>query len=164
MNRQPIIITVGISLILSLIAIALSIFAISKESNFITSKSQLTTTTSKSADKFILQNGVYSDGPIGYPHYFVIIDNVGNGTITGTVNFLYEDGQTSVVFSFNATPIEGYLNIKVNKIPQIGSASENPSNVPTVISATYSSNYIDLGECLTYLHFASSNSDCQFHK
>jgi hypothetical protein len=72
-----------------------------------------------------------------------------DGTISGSVSFLYQDGQTSPVFSFS-----GPTNS--------GTATLTPSSGGSPISITYSKKQMQLGECTGYLKFASSLAQCTF--
>jgi len=46
-------------------------------------------------------SGVYVNGHSGVPHYYVTLENRGNGVVRGSMDYLYQDGQTSVIFTFN---------------------------------------------------------------
>jgi hypothetical protein len=107
-------------------------------------------------------SGTYSDGPQGTPHYFVVMTTAAAGTLSGSLQFLYQDGQTSAVFTFSGTWQSGTATLDPQSIPQNGSASQNPSTVPSAISITYDQTGLQLGECLQYMHFANSMSDCSF--
>jgi hypothetical protein len=110
-----------------------------------------------------LPDGIYVDGGEGTPHYFISLKNGTGGGISGSVAFLYQDGQTSVVFTFDGTVQSGVATLHPISIPQNGgSASQNPATVPSVLSATLGSKSIALGECTSYLHFTESLAQCQF--
>lgn len=113
--------------------------------------------------------GVYREGKPDEPNYYVSIIDHGRGNVTGSMNFEYQDGQTSVVFTFNGVdqPVgvsstREVLTLTPTLIPQGGAASQVPSSVPSAISASYSSSTISFGECSEYLHFASTLDDCKF--
>ena len=58
------------------------------------------------------------------------------GSLTGSVNFLYQDGQTSVVFTFDGT-VQGLIaTLTPTQVPQDGAASQPMGTVPTAISAS----------------------------
>jgi len=112
-----------------------------------------------------LPNGTYREGTstqTTFPGYFISLLTRTDGTVTGSVDFSYEDGQTSVVFTFTGTGQDGVLTLMPNSVPQNGSAAQNPNSVPSAIAATYGGGSINLGECTQYLHFAMSNADCLF--
>jgi hypothetical protein len=107
----------------------------------------VTTTTSPLAA--LLPSGIYLDGGPGTPHYYISLSSdQGNGTISGSLSFLYQDGQTSPVFSFTG-------------LTNSGTATLTPSS-DSPISATYSTKQLQLGECTQYLKFARSLSQCTF--
>jgi len=107
--------------------------------------------------------GVYVDGPPGTPHYYLSVGQAPDGSLSGALHFLYQDGQTSVVFTFTGTVSGDAGTLKPVTIPQdAGSASQDPSTVPGAVSATFGGNTVLLGECTAYLHFATSLQDCTF--
>jgi len=106
------------------------------------------------------QNGTYSDGT--EVNYFVSLTSQASGTLDGSVQFAYQDGQTSVVFTFTGTWQDGIATLTPGSIPQTGSASQDPATVPSTISMQYAQSSLDLGECTAYLHFVESESQCQF--
>lgn len=109
-----------------------------------------------------LKNGIYVNGQQGTPHYFISLASNGDN-LSGSVDFLYQDGQTSVVFTFSGTLQNAVATIHPIDIPQnSGSASQEASSVPSAISATVGENSIALGECPAYLHFVQSMAQCQF--
>lgn len=110
----------------------------------------------------LVPNGIYSGGSPGTPHYFVSLTNGSGGGVTGSVNFLYQDGQTSVVFTFNGTVQADVATLHPTSVPQVGSASQAPTTMPSYISAGLDRNSISLGECTGYLYFDQSLSQCTF--
>ena len=109
-----------------------------------------------------LKNGIYVNGEQGTPHYFISLASSGDN-LSGSVDFLYQDGQTSVVFTFSGTLQNAVATLHPIDIPQnSGSASQEASSVPSAISATVGENSIALGECPAYLHFVQSMAQCQF--
>jgi hypothetical protein len=97
----------------------------------------------------VLPSGIYLDGGSGTPHYYVALTSQPNGSISGAISFLYQDGQTSPVFSFS-----GPTNS--------GTATLTPSTGGNPISLTYSANQMQFGECTQYLKFATSLAQCTF--
>jgi hypothetical protein len=111
----------------------------------------------------LIPNGIYTGGSPGTPHYFVSLTNGSSGGIAGSVNFLYQDGQTSVVFTFDGTVQAGVATLHPTAVPQGGgSASQAPATIPSSLSATLNRNSVSLGECTSYLHFAQSLAQCNF--
>jgi hypothetical protein len=114
-------------------------------------------------------SGVYADGASGQPHYFVAITYLRTGQLQGTMDFVYQDGQTSVVFTFQGSSQQlrvgadvAVLTLVPSVVPQNGSASQQPSSVPTALSVVYQSKALDFGECSNYLHFVPSLAGCHF--
>lgn len=108
----------------------------------------VTTAASPQAD---LPNGIYVDGGSGTPHYFVELTTGANGLVNGALSYVYQDGQTSAVFSFNGTPGSGAGNLTTS------------SGDPAQVSFTYDLKTFQLGECGRYLTKATSNADCTFN-
>jgi cytoskeletal protein RodZ len=109
-----------------------------------------------------LASGTYANGGVGTPHYYVTITGNPSGVVTGSVSYLYQDGQSSVVFTFDGTSENGTATLRPVSVPQGGSASQDPSTVPSRFSATYGQREMNLGECTQYLHFARSLAECGF--
>jgi hypothetical protein len=95
-----------------------------------------------------LPSGIYIDGAQGTPHYFIALTTKDDGTFLGTVSFLAQDGQTSAAFTFTATTQSSVATLT--------------TSMGTIITATFGSKAIDLGECTQYLSFAQSNAQCSF--
>lgn len=125
----------------------------------------VTPTTTIPLPSPVAQTGIYVDGGQGTPHYILALNNGSNGKVSGSVDFLYQDGQTSVVFTFVGT-LSGagtLATLTPISVPQNnGSASQTPGSIPSQISATLSQGYINLGECTGYLHFVQSEAACGF--
>jgi HAAS domain-containing protein len=117
----------------------------------------------------IVPNGIY-DSDVGgtVPHYFMSLTNGPAGNLSGSVNFAYQDGQTSVVFTFAGTVEGTEATLTPTTVPQGGgSASQDPSSIPSTISlglgVGVSRGYVlTLGECANYLHFVQSVGQCDF--
>jgi hypothetical protein len=109
-----------------------------------------------------LPSGIYANGAPGTPHYYLSLTGASNGSVTGSVSFLYQDGQSSVVITFDGTSQNGTALLHPTSVPQNGSASQNPATVPAAISANYGQESITLGECPSYLHFVQSMTQCTF--
>jgi hypothetical protein len=113
-------------------------------------KAPTTPTTSPSSPIVTtLPSGIYTDGPQGTPHYFITLTSQADGTLSGTVTFLAQDGNTPTAFTFTGTTQSGVATLT----PSVGSA----------ITAPYSNGQIMLGGCTSYLQFAQSNADCTFN-
>jgi hypothetical protein len=110
-----------------------------------------------------IPSGTYvSSSAAGYPHYYLVATSSATGNITGSVNFVYQDGQTSVVFTFEGISQNGSALLHPTLIPQTGEAAQSPSTVPGAISATYGQGAVQLGECPSYLHNVQSMTQCTF--
>jgi len=96
-----------------------------------------------------LPSGIYLDGGSGTPHYYVSLTTQSDGTISGSLSYLYQDGQTSAVFSFSGSA-------------NSGTAALTPSSGGGPISLTYSAKQMQFGECTQYLKFAQSMAQCTF--
>jgi hypothetical protein len=113
------------------------------------------------------RSGVYLNGPVGQPHYAVSLTTQSNGTLRGALDYVYQDGQTSVIFTFkgfaqaaDASPLVGLATVEPVVIPQSGSAVVS-GTPPSAISVTYGSKGLSFGECSSYLQ-VSSLAQCQF--
>lgn len=101
----------------------------------------------------LLPSGIYVAGTYGPPHYFVALTTKSDGTLTGNVSYVAQDGQTSTDFTFTATTQSRIATLK-------SSGGRVPDG--TLITATYSPLELDMGDCTTYLPLAASNADCAF--
>lgn len=97
-----------------------------------------------------LPSGVYANGVDGTPHYFMSLTTQPDGTLSGSVSFLYQDGQTKVVFTFAGTS-------------QADTATLTPGDGGAPMSMTFGPKTLQLGECSTYLQFVQSLSQCTFN-
>jgi hypothetical protein len=118
------------------------------------SSTTLPPTTTTAALGTAPMSGDYVDGADGTPHYFVTLSAQPNGSLTGSVQFLAQDGNTNVAFSFSGTWRAGVAILT----PGGGTAQ----NVPSSISMPFSSSGLSLGGCTGYLQFATSQASCQF--
>ncbi|MGD1013563.1 MAG: hypothetical protein ABR963_04130 [Acidimicrobiales bacterium] len=111
--------------------------------------------------------GVYVSGSLDQPHYFVTLHEK-DDQVHGALGFVYQDGQTSVVFTFTGT------GAPLGKHPQRGLmvAATTPvmgttpnilsSKIPSSISVFYDSTSLAFGECADYLDVPSL-ARCVFH-
>jgi hypothetical protein len=124
------------------------------------------TTTTPAAP--MVPSGIYDSDVVGdVPHYFISLTNGSAGNLTGAVMFVYQDGQTSVVFTFAGTVQGTEATLTPTAVPQGVGVSQDPSTIPSAISmslgAGLSRGYVlTLGECGSYLHFVQSMSQCDF--
>lgn len=110
--------------------------------------------------------GIYMSGALGQPHYYVAVTNDGTDLVRGALGYVYQDGQTSVVFTFrgtssslNRTKVGGVMIVTTSVV-----AKRSPlltSSVPATISVTYGSTSLDVGECGDYLE-VTSLAGCHF--
>jgi len=96
-----------------------------------------------------LPSGIYVNGAQGTAHYFITLTTASDGTLSGTVSYLYQDGHNFQVFAFTATTHTGTVKITV------GSQTE-------ALSATYGVRTLTLDGCLSYLGLAQSVAECTF--
>jgi hypothetical protein len=105
-------------------------------------------TTAGSAVKD-LPSGVYVDGRPGTHHYFITLTTQSDGTLSGTVSFLYQDGHTFQVFAFTGTT-------------QSGTVTLNLGTTQGAVSGTYGNQTLTLTDCLTYLGLVQLVENCTF--
>jgi hypothetical protein len=106
-----------------------------------------------------LRSGIYVNDVQGTPHYFVSLTNGSGGAVSGEVDFLFQDGQTEVAFTFTGTIRNGMLTMypaNVQNDPRI------VSGVPSVLSAVLDPGAFGLGGCTGYLPFVESLAECSF--
>ena len=97
-----------------------------------------------------LPTGVYVDGRPGTPHYFITLTTHSDGTLSGTVSFLYKDGHTFQVFAFTGTTQPGTLTL------DLGSSTHG------AVPGTYGNQTLTLTDCLTYLGLVQTVENCTF--
>ncbi len=117
--------------------------------------------TSGGANSPTLRSGIYNAGTPATPHYFLSLTVSSGGSIKGSLQFIYEDGQTVVVLPFSGTVQSGVATLKPSTVPQAAGSNIDAFNVPSSISATYTKSDFRLGECSTYLPVPSL-ADCSF--
>jgi hypothetical protein len=116
--------------------------------------------------------GIFTDGSEGRPYYFISLfgsgDSVGGSTprpVEGSLDFLYQDGQSSVVFTFDGTWSGTNLTMHPTSFPKAGSAVIRTGSVPQTIQATTISDLlgvIRLPNCSSYLRLATTTQQCEF--
>ena len=112
------------------------------------------------------RSGLYVNGPTDEPHYVLALDAHGQGRVSGSLDYVYQDGQTSVVFTFkgtsatsNSSPLVGLMTLQPILVPASDSTS-SPAP-PSALSAVYGAKGLSLGECSAYLQ-VTSLAQCQF--
>jgi len=108
-----------------------------------------------------LLSGNYVGGPRGTPHYFITLTVASDGSFAGSVQYVFQDGQTAVVIPFTGSAQSGVATLNVGQIPNTGRSWLTATNAPSSISATYTSSSLNLGECASYLS-VQSLSQCDF--
>lgn len=107
-----------------------------------------------------LRSGLYIDGLIGTPNYFVSLEVSPGGVVTGAIDSIYQDGQTAVALTFLGTAQDNVANLNVI----YSNAPNETTTGPSAISFTWGSKGIRFGECAEYLapqgQFAPT---CTFH-
>jgi hypothetical protein len=107
--------------------------------------------------------GIYVDGQLDEPHYFVVFNSEAQGMLGGAVDYEYQDGQTAVAFTFNGTMNGSVLTLyPTNVQTQPAGEFQITAAVPSVISATGDHGGFTLGQCGQYLPAAQSMADCDF--
>jgi hypothetical protein len=108
------------------------------------------TTSTTAAPLSLPAGGTYTNGPTGTPHTYFVLSVETNGAVSGTVNYLYQDGSSRPEFSFAGTASGGQA--------QLTSLGGGPGH----FSATYTATTFVLGGCTSYLRFVASASQCTF--
>lgn len=111
--------------------------------------SQATTTTS-SEPQLVLADGTYVNGPVSQPHTEISWTNESGSSVTGSVDFVFQDGRTSQEFQFSGTASAGRATLTTT--------GGGPGN----ISATYSTSSLTMTGCTSYLLYTSSQTMCVF--
>jgi len=113
-----------------------------------------------STDGVDLVPGIYSDGPNGQPHFYVIIDHVRGQQFTGSMNIRYEDGQAAVLFDFVAQGVRSDATARATTVAE-PPPDELTARPPSSMSVTVGMGQIAFGECSSYLQ-VQSPSECRF--
>jgi len=139
-----------VALVLSVTATTISVIALTQQPATVLTSNGLAS----------LRSGIYTDGELNTPNYFVSLEVSPDGAISGAIDFIYQDGQTAVALTFLGSGQDNIANVNV--------IYSTPANVdparPAAISFTWGANEIRLGECGSYLaqqgQFAPT---CNFH-
>jgi hypothetical protein len=97
----------------------------------------------------LLAGGTYTDGPVGTPHYELVVVARTDGTIGADLRFVYQDGRVGPVLSFSAPNRAG-------AVPAIVTAGQG------TVSPVLSAGQVELTECTANLQFAHSAAACRF--
>ena len=146
-HRKPIVLGAFGAVAIGTVTLAVVLLSGSSNTHKPTPPTTIVSTSSQAAQD--LPSGTYVSGPEGTAHYFISLTTSSTGDLKGTVSFLAQDGQTPTAFTFSGTT-------------QATVATLTPSSGPPTIAALFGSQQITLGECTTYLQFATSNADCDF--
>jgi|GEM_PF-4471984 len=83
-----------------------------------------------------------------------------DGSITGNVDYLYQDGKTDVALTFIGAGQDNIANLQAT----YSNAPNQPGQGPSAITMTWSSNKIQMGDCDFYLQQDHpNNSGCYFN-
>lgn len=116
----------------------------------ITSVPNTTSSTPSTAPATLPASGTYADGPTGSPHTYVVLAVQATGAVSGTVNYVYQDGTSKPEFSFTGTASGGQARLT------------SQGGGPGQFNATYSGSTLVLGGCTAYLRFVAAASQCNF--
>jgi DNA-directed RNA polymerase specialized sigma24 family protein len=114
--------------------------------------SQVLLVVSSGPPPSVIPTGVYSDGSRGYPYYFITLESQGGYQFSGAVNFLYQNGQTSVVFTFDGTANGGNVTLHPTTDPGAGSELQTEATLPSDIC-------LDIAVRLCLRHHRSRRAD-----
>ena len=118
-------------------AIAIVVGALGLAACGSSSPSSTTTTTTVIAPASALATGAYAPaGASGTPHYVLTISSAENTSFGGAMNFVYQDGKTSVVFDFSGK-VTGQRTVATpTKVATSGSGTQTVSRVPSLRSTS----------------------------
>jgi hypothetical protein len=93
----------------------------------------------------------------------VSLTDSSNNQVSGSVDFLYQDGQTGVAFTVTGSIHNGVMTLySANVQTATPGTMSLARNVPSVISAALDPDAFDLGECSSYLSVVQSLAECRF--
>lgn len=113
----------------------------------------------------VAPTGIYVDGHRGEPQYFVAFNAGSGGEVGGAVDYLYQDGQTEVAFTFVGV-LTG--SGEVATLTPVAVPRQKPQDLqlttalPPSISAVLSPNSISLGGCVAFLPAVATRAGCTF--
>jgi hypothetical protein len=105
-----------------------------------------TTTTTTATN--VPQSGSYVNGASDVPHYVLQLNADPNGSLSGTMTFIFQDGTSSEVFTFTGQA----SGTSATLTPSTGSP----------ITMTFSSGQVQLQDCTAYLQYATEATQCTF--
>jgi hypothetical protein len=100
----------------------------------------------------VIPTGYYVSGSPGTPHYFMLVSSSHGDSISGTLAFVGQDGQTGFTQTFLGTLSDGTATLNFSQAGTRTAQVEAQSRPPT----------ISLGACTAYLQFATSLTECSF--
>ncbi|MDX6256293.1 MAG: eukaryotic-like serine/threonine-protein kinase [Frankiales bacterium] len=99
----------------------------------------------------LLNTGVYADGPVGTPHYYVLLRRGTDNTLSGTLAFIAQNGTTGDLRTFTGSPEQaGAVTITYN------------DGTLDLINDLGKGESFELSGCLGYLTEAKTRPDCTF--
>lgn len=110
-----------------------------------------------------IPTGVYLQGRQGTPRYFITLDAKGGYQFSGSLNFLYQDGQTAVVFNFNGSAFGG--SGQITPTQKGDGSSLLTSTLPSSIGLNYVrdiTGFIELSGCNAFLEYVDGSGPCDF--
>lgn len=114
-----------------------------------TSSIPFVTTTTAAPGSTPLPVGQYFNAPSGGPRYDLSVTSARGDQVSGQLSFIYQDGRTSPVFSFQGT-------VAANE-PFLLHTSPAMTAYAVVSKGT-----VSLVDCNNYLQYASSSAACLF--
>jgi len=112
-------------------------------------------------------SGVYADGAADRPHYVVVLTDADQGRIRGAMDYEYQDGQTTVVFTFRGTSQARHAGaasgvLTLEPVVTIAHSSAQLSRPPPpAFAVTYGHGTLQFGECAAYLR-VTTLAGCAF--
>jgi hypothetical protein len=101
----------------------------------------------------VIPTGYYVSGSPGTAHYFLLVSSSHGESISGTLAFVGQDGQTGLVQTFLGSLSDGTATLNFSNAGTRTAQVDTRARPPT----------ISLGACTAYLQFATSLTDCSFH-
>jgi hypothetical protein len=104
------------------------------------------TTTTAAAN--VPASGSYVNGSSDVPHYVLQLTANPNGSLSGTMTFIFQDGTSSEVFTFTGQTS--------------GSSATLTPSTGSPINATFAQGQVQLADCTAYLQYATEATQCTF--
>jgi hypothetical protein len=115
------------------------------------------TNTTNGGPSTSLPQGFYVDGKAGTPHYYVTVIATSSNTLKGAVDYVYQDGQSDVTFTFSGVASDGVANLHI-----LYGNTTSAKHGPSALVMLYTKKQVQLGECTSSMSFATSLSACNF--